>query len=409
MSKYFFSVIALILLISGFTSAQFNNIEKSGGYARLQSMGGSPYLIDPYFITFNPAWASKYSNFIWGDIGSDNGNAADGTGQFLGANFDVTPDFTLGLLLTRNDFQGSNLGTQITSLDPYGTIGNYLNGTGVPALNNNMELIGSYSLANNLQLGLGLSYASSKAEDSPAGGGTTTTSSHQFGLSAGILASFNDIGLDAAVSLVLPGAKHTPSIGREQSISQTIFGVNGRVYIPINNKLQFVPVATFSSESGSVDNGTTSTDLATYTQFGLGAGLNYKVDNLLLTGGVGFMTAKVTQSATTSSPEVSPYSETIFPAWNLGAEWKFTSWLIGRLGYTQDQGSSTMQQPATNTSINEQVRTIYGPTGFTLGLGLQFSKFQLSATVNEKVLREGFNNIGGGTPTFAYLSASMAF
>jgi len=44
--------------------------------------------------------------------------------------------------------------------------------------------------------------------------------------------------------------------------------------------------------------------------------------------------------------------------------------------------------------------------GATVGVGFRFGDFSLDTTVNEDVLRQGFNTIGGGGITFAYLTAS---
>jgi hypothetical protein len=46
--------------------------------------------------------------------------------------------------------------------------------------------------------------------------------------------------------------------------------------------------------------------------------------------------------------------------------------------------------------------------GATVGVGFRFGDFSLDATDNEDVLRQGFNTIGGGGPTFAYLTTSYA-
>jgi hypothetical protein len=109
------------------------------------------------------------------------------------------------------------------------------------------------------------------------------------------------------------------------------------------------------------------------------------------------------------SPELS-YGETLFPLWNIGVEWNMLEWFVGRLGYIAYTGSSSDEFPNTVTSKTEVVSTFFAPTqrGVTLGVGFRFGDFSLDATVNEDVLRQGFNTIGGGGPTFAYLTASYA-
>lgn len=416
MRKYFFSILTVLVLASSINFAQFKNIEKTGGLARIQSMGESPFLIDPYMMTFNPAWSALYTNFIWGDIGADNGVANNGVGQFLGANFKVVPGFTLGAILSRNDFQAPNFGVQIANINPVNDIDpnhnfNFDNfDTRLTPLNNNLEVLGSFSLSNNLHLGFGVSYASTSFEDTPPTGGGTTVSASQFGVNAGLLASFNGIGIDLGVAFVAPGGKiESPVAANGVDLSQTVISVSGRAFIPLSSKFQLVPLATFTTASGTIENGTTSTDLPSATQIGVGLGMNYNIENILLTGGVSFANVSITRSSTQTVPEVSN-SYMAFPVWNLGAEWNFTEWLTGRLGYVATQGSATTQTPVTTTTVGEHVQTFYdGNDGFTLGLGFKFKQFSLSATVNERVLHEGLNNIGGGTPTLGYLSASIAF
>jgi hypothetical protein len=98
-----------------------------------------------------------------------------------------------------------------------------------------------------------------------------------------------------------------------------------------------------------------------------------------------------------------------FPSWNLGAEWYFTEWLVGRAGYVASTFSETSQSTATPTTFDENTRTRFSEGDVRLGVGFRFGGFTLDATVNDDVLREGFNLVGGGTKSFAYLSASFAF
>ena len=91
-------------------------------------------------------------------------------------------------------------------------------------------------------------------------------------------------------------------------------------------------------------------------------------------------------------------------------EWELLDWLYGRLGYVSFSGSSTTQSTATPTSVNEFVATFFGPSqrGATVGVGFRFGDFSLDAMINEDVLRQGFNVIGGGGPTFFLLTSSYA-
>ena len=85
-------------------------------------------------------------------------------------------------------------------------------------------------------------------------------------------------------------------------------------------------------------------------------------------------------------------------------------WFVGRLGYVAFSGNNTIEFPNTATTKTETIASFFAPSqrGMTLGVGFRFGDFSLDATVNEDVLRQGFNTIGGGGSTFAYMTASYA-
>jgi hypothetical protein len=87
-----------------------------------------------------------------------------------------------------------------------------------------------------------------------------------------------------------------------------------------------------------------------------------------------------------------------------------TDWFVARLGYVALTGKHTYQVPSGGNTVTEYVQSYFIPTvtGFRVGVGFRLGDFSLDATVNEDVLRQGFNNIGGGGSTFAYLSTSYA-
>ncbi len=116
MMKRIFTFLFLLFLCIPNLLAQ--GVDRSGGYARILSLGNNPYVVDPEGIKINPAWASEYSDFIWGDIGSNGAGGAFGNtsvGQFFGGNFNLGNGITIGALLTRNDFNSISIGR----LDPF--------------------------------------------------------------------------------------------------------------------------------------------------------------------------------------------------------------------------------------------------------------------------------------------------
>ena len=411
--KYILSILISLTILSSLLAQE---IKQTGGFARIQGMGNNPYIIDPYFITVNPAWGSQYPNFLFGDLGSSAGAnfGAGGVGQFVAANFRLGSGLTLGGILSRNDFNGIS----IARLDPLGIVStiNTIAGNQVIALNNNIELMGTLK-AGNFALGLGIAYASTNNEFSPAQGEGYVGSATQLGFNAGILAKLTPgFRLDAGASLILPSASWDPvaPTGTLEG-SQTIILVNGRLFIDVSSKFTFVPSVTFLTASGTVDNGlvtpSTSRDLQSATAFLVGAGTNYTVGDFLLAGGVALASvSQTTPGVENVSPELTD-SRLIFPVWNLGVEWNLTDWFVGRFGYIAATGSFTHEQDSPTGpigNVDEVINTFYQPLGATVGVGFRLGNFSLDATVNEDVLRQGLNNIGGGGPTFAYLSLAYA-
>jgi hypothetical protein len=407
----FFSFVFIFSFLSFAQEGEKDN--RYGGYARLYSMGDNPYVVDPDNIKFNTAYSSIYSNFLWGDIGAqsyDNG-PADGLGQFAAANFGIGNGITLGMLLSRNDFMTSY---SIATLDPgdlVGLINDNFEGDVIVPLNNNMELMSSYKFGN-YAVGLGLSYASSSREFTPAVGDGDEGTASQFGVNLGLIgkvsSSFN---FDFAFSLLMPSASYNPGADGESTIegSNTFILVNTRGYLKLSDKFSLVPAVNFYTGAGKVEiEGAPSVDLPTTMGVGVGVGLQYKMGNLLIAGGPAFFYDSETESSTETSPELESSSLT-FPAWNLGAEWGFTEWLYGRLGYVARTFSSTSQSQESQTEVNEFSSTGFDEGDVRLGVGFRFGGFSLDATVNDDILRQGFNVIGGNVSSFAYLSASYAF
>lgn len=409
MKTMFSFLLTFVFIFSVATFAQEGEKNvRYGGYARLFSMGDNPYVVDPDNMKLNPAYSSIYSNFLWGDIGGDNGNPTDGYGQFFGFNYAVSKELTLGAILSRNDFGSSG----ISSLDPYGLV-SLINNTAstynVLPLNNNLEVLGSYRFGTSV-LGLGVSYASTSNEYNPAVGQDGSASASQFGVNLGFMGQASrEVEFDVAVSLSMPSATYEPNDTLTFDASQMLISANARAQIELSKKFSLVPTVDFFTASGTIDVDNESSDLRSHLGFGVGLGLQYKVENLIIAGGPALLYDSYTDAAIdTTIPELSGSSFT-FPAWNFGAEWMFNEWLIGRIGYVARTASNSYEIAASNSTVDEYSSTSFYEGDFRLGVGFRFGGFNLDATVNDDVLRHGFNLVGGGVRTFAYLSASFAF
>lgn len=407
----------LSLLSFNLLFAQYGkDVDRTGGYARVLSMGSSPYITDPYFISNNPAWSAKFSNFVYGDIGSSNGDdfGAGGDGQFLAANFKVNNNLTLGGYLVRNDYNGMG----IARLDPFDIVDqiNSLGGA-LPVINldNNLVFMGVFT-AGNHNFGLGLSYASTNSENNLANGNQFSSTASQIGVQAGYVGLIGrNLSLDASLNMIFPSStKEAPNVN-DTEFSQTVIDLNARMFINFSPKVALVPIFGLLSSSGTAQigdvGGVTTTDLTSYTVLRFGVGFVYTLEEFLFSGGLLF------DNVSTSDPEipgVSPNLESSvfsFPVWNLGAEWYLIEWFVARIGYHVRTSQISTESQASITEKNESIRTSFSPSegGFTMGLGFRFGGFSLDASVNEDVLRQGLNNIGGGGATFSYISASYAF
>lgn len=413
--KQVFAFVLLVTFLATVTNAQSGLVpkEKSGGYARVQAMGGeggtNPFLVDAFNMTNNPAFAKYYGNFLWGDIGASAAAANDGDGQFAGFNFALDKKLTLGAILARNDFKGAGI-SSVSMTNSLVTILNGLPGTGRNAVNldNNFQLLGAYALSDATVLGLGVSFASTQNDLTPATGTADKSSASQLGLNLGLIQHFSkDNGLDFSFSFVSGSAKNEAA--KTNKVSASTIGVGARYFHNIGKGFSFVPVVSFTTMSGTVDVAGTSTDMDSYSNLAIGAGLNYTAGDLFLAGGVSFATESWTAKSTSTSPELTR-NHMWFPVWNLGAEFKVTEWMKARLGYKVATNKDKMESAATATTKNETVATMFDRTGVTLGLGFKFGSFNLDATVNDEVLRQGFKNLStGAVNTFGHISASYAF
>lgn len=406
----------LILLLNPLFAQYGKNVDRTGGLARILSLGNNPYITDPYFISANPAWSAKFSNYVYGDIGSSTGNdfGKGGNGQFLGANFRLNSNLTLGGYLVRNDYNGMGIGI----LDPFDIVDQINSvGGGLPVidLDNNVVLLGVYTKGSH-NFGFGISYSSTNSEDNFANGDIYSSNASQIGIQAGYVGRLaENLSLDASLNFIFPGATIEEPDVNDTEFSQTIIDVNARMFLNFSPKLAFVPIFKLLSSSGTAKigdaDGVTTTDLTSYTIMKFGAGFVYTIENFLFSGGLLFENVASTDPEV---PGISPNLESSvssFPVWNLGAEWYFIDWLVGRAGYSVRTNQLTVESQAGQTEKNESSRTTFDPAngGFTVGLGFRIGEFSLDATVNEDVLRQGLNNIGGGGATFSYISASYAF
>lgn len=414
-------IINILLFFSLFLTSTFaqnlSTYSKTGGFARVKAMGESPFLNDPTDLMLNPAWGNEYNNILFGDLGETIANNFEqgGIGQYLAVNFNVSPNFTVGTTLARKDFQSS---LSIASLDPFGIVNETNNALGTSALvnmDNNWSIMSSYYFSGHT-LGLAVSYASTSAESKPATGGGSKADASQLGINIGYLGKLSpQLKLDLSAVLLFPGTTFENPQSSETQFSQSVISISGRGFYKLNNKFTLVPYGNILKTSGSAKlgdaNGVTTTDLASVFSVVFGAGATYKIEKFTFSGGPSFgIMTETTPAVSGVSPELTRTTNS-FPIWNFGAEWLMLDWLIGRIGYKGMTNTVSNETVASITNSNETIYTSFDPSvgGITLGLGFRFSGFYLDATINEDVIRQGLNNLGGGGATFTYISAGYEF
>lgn len=269
--------------------------------------------------------------------------------------------------------------------------------------------------ANDMNIGLGFSFALDSWYDNPGGDNPETSeNAHYLSLKFGASNKIFDFGLN----LKFPGAKkETTNSSQKIEESWSGYGVdlNGRVFIK-RGKLKIVHLAKFTirptkatqeipSSSGTEVQETSFNKLA----LALGVAFNYQLDdnNLIVVAfepyGLRSDKKEIESGDTTTNTTI------IAPGIYAGVESKIKSWCTGRFGAVQthrteihtikpDQGDET------------ETSTHYKDFAMTFGLGFNFGKFTLDAYINEGLFFDGPNFISGSNePLASKLSLTYKF
>jgi hypothetical protein len=413
------SIVSLFLLQSLTASAQtwsdsLTKAERfwsrSGGYAREMALGAggfgmlgdsgiktipvNPYSVDPIFILQNPAYLGHYASQLWFDGGfAYNG----GAGQNFRGSFGVTDNFTLGLVLARKDAAGVTL----LNTTLFNDLTIFANNFPYSPPDNTWEVLGAIK-AGSADIGLGLSYASSSAGVEGAGLESSSAKFHQLGISAGaLLRGDDDMMLDFDLNALLPGITLTGSTN-SGDLSMTVLGINARAMLPIRSEFFIVPIANFYYSKGTSTIVATPKDLTTGSNIDAGVGLNFWQSGLHFVGGMSFGYYKSTQPAIAESHPALESSQTIFPRWNIGAEWPILRWLDVRMGYFASSATQSRETAisATQTSTtNGGAANLYSPffsgafdqlgpqpNGLNVGASAHIGRFSVDATIATQAL-----------------------
>jgi hypothetical protein len=395
-----------------------------GGYGLsgdLRSYVANPYLIDTYSYTVNPAYAERFRDAVFVNVGVPGAQVTQPFtnfgGQSFGAIFSISPRVTVGGMLALESNAGiTALNTDVASaLASFGliTFGGWTGGIfppgavqGIPLRGRNTAYLSTSYNTGGVVLGAGVSYVSSILSpivtapiQQPQGQPTANLT--QIGFNAGVLVTTSTASaLDIGATLLLPRVTFpiSGSTTGTRALSATVLGLNARYIARLSKNFWLIPMANFYSISADPVVGNS-------TAFDAGIGMNYQVNNLLFVGGVGV--------SATSGGNLGPLpisSELVLPRFNLGVEYLATNWLRLRAGYNHTTANRTIGATSATPEARYTIYNNYGLVngGVTLGFGLLFGGFTLDLTTDTEAIRRGLGGFGT-TSSFGYVSAVFRF
>jgi hypothetical protein len=393
----------LMILVSGSAFATLG---------RIRSLGNADYYFkDIYHIYTNPAYLGLYTNSVYGELGTYQGDSYTPENQFLGINYKVYKGLSLGLTLNRQNFWDPRI------FDEFGKIQNF------PLPMNEYDFLASYDFEK-FHLGASLYHAGNKWEETTKNGtsmseemssGTTT-------LTGGFLFDLNESNcLEGMLRLNFDRAEDSYRSG-SISITDKTDGGNGiefgaRGFFEATPDFQVVPLLVWSTETISLKhtekNNNYSTGDLKMSYFLLALGGNLKLEKGMVAGGI-----NLTRSSDKDERDtISTYESTDWsmPGFNLGVEYELTKWLVGRVGMEKDFGKYETKSDYSSSyyTIHYDTKGRYTSSSVDfigLGVGFKFSKFKVDATVGDNNFFEG-SYIASGVQRnlFGILSAIFEF
>jgi len=449
-------LITVLFLVAVLCSNLFSQA-KPGGIARQLAMGGSnaglglvlnPFIMDdPAQMYQNPAYQAMYRDYGITNIsgGGLNGLTTNSNGygsQNAAISFGLTDSWAVGAILSY-DPSAVNLANALISPIIQGGTGRAAQT--IPPVANVWEAVASYRFTS-MDLGFGVMYGWSNADAkatsaNPPASSSSEASANMWGFRGGVNADLgNGNSFDASASLRLDHATDSktssPTVNSETGVysaSGSEIQVNVRMKFHCSNKFSFVPYGTLVTASADPKEDTRPNGINSLPSslklsalaYALGAGGEFRTSSFYFAGGLSWQSVRVKQEVTPQNiPTVtSTTTYTAIPVVNIGAEWSFTDWLVGRAGAYRSVGNVNSKTESANGTVetngsapnsNVQVGGI-NPANWdgmiTMGLGFKFGGWALDATVSEEALRRGLGLIGSNDNinTFGYLTASFNF
>ena len=448
-------LITISFLVAAIGSCLFGQA-KPGGIARQLAMGGSnagiglilnPFIMDdPAQMYQNPSYQAMYrdygiTNISGGGLAGLTTNSNGYGSQNAAISFGLNDTWAAGAILSY-DPSGVNIMS--------GLIGPIVqNGSGrapqaIPPVANVWEAVASLRLSS-MDIGFGVMYGWSNADTkatsaNPAASSSSEASANMWGFRGGVNADLgNGNSFDASASLHLDHATDnkasSPTVNAltgDYSASGTEIQINARLKFHVSNKFSFVPYGTLATASAEPKEDVRPSGILTLPRtlklsalaYALGAGGEFRTSSFYFAGGLSWQSVRVKLEDTPQNvPTTTTNTYSAIPVVNLGAEWSFTDWLVGRAGVYRSIANINSKSESANGTVesnisvpnsNLQVGGI-NPSNWdgmiTMGLGFKFGGWALDATVSEEALRRGLGLVGSNDNinTFGYLTASFNF
>jgi len=405
-AKVLLTVAFVTMMLSGVSYAQDEAI--SSGTGRYEALGSSPFIWDAATdINNNPAWASQYKHYLFGDIGRDVVNNYELTDQYLGVNFGIGKQISLGAVLNKREDRWDEFG------NPYG-----IQSPIVP-----MKILFAVS-GETFSFGVAPYLAMWSSETKPAGQGDTTYNSSSIGGQLGFIWNVEKLSfIEGAFDMKINSYKKevtnvtTPFKGNNEGGLQFAANFRGKFNVQKQYGINLVPYIGFSTYSWNPTESplpTPTTVFTKYSNFNIqgGIGINMPVlDNGLFGGGVSAGYRTFTGDNWLTANDEYKYTALTLPKFNLGLEWKFVDWLVGRLGYSRAMISTDNKYTNGNLTDESSITVATDPIQtINLGIGMQFGRFSLDGTIGEKMLKNSPYLISGqNNDLYGVISASYNF
>jgi len=322
--KYIFAVILTLQVI--FVSNAQESKSLNGGLARTAAMGGgptNPYIMDYSDIFINPAYASKYNDLFYSDLGysfasySAAGQTFGWTMAMDNLSWGINIGHREGPMFAENSY---GTGSFSESDNMVGALDSYLSSLSFESSSEPMapfQLYGSMKM-NNMTLGLAIYRAGWSSSDdgySVLSKQKLDMSNNQTGIKLGMLMeSSSDMSLDASLLFRLNGSSAeftdgntgaSPSAAKYDA-SGTELGINARMFYKWSEKMTLVPLLRFttfgyepevtSTPSPAIAN--TKPDKYGRSEFELGIGDNIKMESGMVTVGMSVQSISLTHDVT---------------------------------------------------------------------------------------------------------------